>query len=177
MIEWSVLQLSPPSSPQNTSSLQKSVLAEFNGLAIHKESMETDRNWIWQCEALTGAVNNRALSGSVDAASQHFTNSSFFKIIWISHEFRIHGIQLVLISGMSFNFVERKRAIIKVLTIQSLYCSFIGFLLTIYLTDHFIYFIDHFIYFTDRLNDSRSKHVTISVFTVERPRYVISSSQ
>jgi hypothetical protein len=38
LIEWSVLQLSSPSSPQNRSSLAKAVLAVFHGLRIHEKS-------------------------------------------------------------------------------------------------------------------------------------------
>jgi len=44
MIEWFVLQLSPPSYPQNRSSLPKSVLAEFHGFGTHEKSMETQFN-------------------------------------------------------------------------------------------------------------------------------------
>jgi hypothetical protein len=109
--------------------------------------METDVNSIRQCETVTGAANNRPRLNVVDPAPWRFKNSSSFEIIWISHEFWIYGIQLVLISGVNFYFVSRKETIVEVLTIQSLYCSFICFLRTIYLTDHFIYF-------TDRLNGS-----------------------
>jgi hypothetical protein len=113
--------------------------------------METDVNSIRQCETVTGAANNRPRLNVVDPAPWRFTNSSSFEIIWISHEFWIYGIQLVLISGVNFYFVSRKETIVEVLTIQSLYCSFICFLRTIYLTDHFIYLIDHFIYFSNQI--------------------------
>jgi hypothetical protein len=68
IIAWSVLQLSPPSSLQNRSSLPKSVLAEFHGLGIHEEFMETDWNSIPQCETAIGAANNRLRLGVIDAA-------------------------------------------------------------------------------------------------------------
>jgi hypothetical protein len=60
---------------------------------------------------------------------------------WIPHEFRIHGIQLVLILTVTSSFVMKKGAIIEVLIM--------------YLTDHFIYFTENFTHFTDRLNRSR----------------------
>jgi hypothetical protein len=141
MIEWSVLQWSPPSYPQNRSSLPKSVLAEFHGLAAHHESIETDGNSIRQCETVIGAAKNRLRLAVVDAALWRFTNSSLLKTIWISREFWVHGIQLVLISRVSFYFTERKGEIIEVQTIQSLYCSLICFLLTvssILLTKYFV---------------------------------------
>jgi len=63
--------------------------------------METQR------ETVIGAAKNCSRLDVVDTAPQRFTNSSSFKIIRISHEFRVHGIQLVLISEVSFYFVGR----------------------------------------------------------------------
>ncbi len=56
IIEWSVLQLYPPSYSQNRSSLPKSVLAEFHG------------NSIRQCETVIGVPKNRLQLDMVDAA-------------------------------------------------------------------------------------------------------------
>jgi hypothetical protein len=58
MIEWSVLQLSPPSYPHNRSSLPKSVLAEFRGLGTYEKSMETDASSIRRWETVIGAAKN-----------------------------------------------------------------------------------------------------------------------
>ncbi len=70
---------------------------------------------------MIGAAKNRFRLDVVDAGLWRFTDSSSFKTISISQEFRVHGIQLVLISGVSFYFAERKGKIIEVLIIQSLY--------------------------------------------------------
>jgi hypothetical protein len=133
-MKWSVLQLSPPSYPQNRRSLSKSVLAGFHGLGTHEESMET------QFETVIGVAKNRLRLGVVDVALWNFTNSSSFKTIWISHEFWVHGIQLVLISGVSFYFAKKTGEIIEVQIIQSLYWPFI--LLTvssILMTKYFLF--------------------------------------
>ena len=57
MINWSVLQLSPPFSTQNRSSFPKSVLAKFRGLEIDKEFLEIDENSIQHCETVTEIAN------------------------------------------------------------------------------------------------------------------------
>jgi hypothetical protein len=59
IIEWLLLQLSSPSSPQNRSSLPKSVLVEFHELGTHEQSMETDGSAIRQCETVIGTAKNR----------------------------------------------------------------------------------------------------------------------
>jgi len=106
----SVLQLSPASYPQNRSSLPKSVLAEFHGLGTYEEFMETDGNSTRQCETVIEAAKNHFRPGVVDTALRHLTNNSLFKTVWISHEFWVHGIQLVLLSEVrvSFYFAESK---------------------------------------------------------------------
>jgi hypothetical protein len=108
IIEWSVLQWSSPSYPQNRRSLSKSVLAGFHGLGTHEESMETqfDSLKLW-LESL------RTISDWV----------WLMPLCAISHEFWIHGIQLLLISGVSFYFAKKEK-IIEVQTIQSLYWPF-----------------------------------------------------
>jgi hypothetical protein len=106
--------------------------------------METDGNSMRQCESVIGVTKNRLRLGVVDAVLWDFTNSSSFKIIWVSHEVGVHGIQLVLISEVSFYFAERKGETIDVQTIQSLYCSFIlqttsSNLLTKYFVPYILY--------------------------------------
>jgi hypothetical protein len=102
MIEWSVLQLSSPSS-QNRSSLPKLVKAEFHGFRIHEKlhraaSTTPSRRWF-----LTTPIT---------------VSNCRIGFPWIPHEFRVHGIPLVLISRVIFYFVDRKEKIIEVLTIQ-----------------------------------------------------------
>ncbi len=120
IIKRAVHQLLSLSSPQYSSSLSKSGPDELYGLEIHEASMENDGNSTRQCESMIGTANNHLRFGVVDTPLWCFTNSSSFKTIWISHEFRIHRIQPVLISRMSFYFVKSKRAIIDVLSIQPL---------------------------------------------------------
>jgi hypothetical protein len=116
-MKCSVLQLSPSFYPQNRSSFPKSVLAEFCGLETYEKSMETDESSIQRCETVIEAAKNILWLGVVDAVLWRFTGSSSFKTIWISHEFWVHGIQLVLISWMNFYFVDRKEKIIELQTI------------------------------------------------------------
>jgi len=78
MIEWFVLQLSPPSYPA----------------------------------ALTTPSRRRFLAAPITVSHCRI------EFPGIPHEFRVHGIQLVLISGVSFYFVDRKGEIIEVMSIQ-----------------------------------------------------------
>jgi hypothetical protein len=78
MIEWFVLQLSPPSYPA----------------------------------ALTTPSQRRFLAALITVSHCQI------EFPGIPHEFRVDGIQLVLISGVSFYFVDRKGEIIEVMSIQ-----------------------------------------------------------
>jgi len=90
-----------------------------NQYQLNSMNSELIRNRIRQCEPVIGVTKNRLRLGVVDPASR------------TAHRLKLYRIHLVLISGVSFYFAQRKGKIIEVQTFESLYCSFICFLLII----------------------------------------------
>ena len=161
-IEWSVPKLSKLQPPQNRRSHSKSVLARCHGFGIHEKSMRTTLyKRKLRVDPLSTAPIERRWCGSAAYYTEHTVAYGCLGTACrlISYAFSINSEfmefnQYLLIVGVGIYSVVAGIPIIWVLIIQSLYWSFMYFLLIICITDHSIYFTGNSIYFTDRLNRS-----------------------